>query len=152
MALTFPVFAQDGGGEKKEGPSQIEIAATGIAEIYKKDLKLSKEQYADLKQAYLKFLYYQAYNPGVPGIGCEKLEKTMTKILDEEQFKKWRAQDPNRPLTEAQKAEYKAKKKKLAYGETVRMSQTPPPADAPNGGAPAEGPKEGAPVPPDGAR
>ena len=98
--------------QERTGPSQVEISATGITEMYKKELQLSKEQYADVKQTYLKFLIYQAYNPDNRWIGCEKLEKNMRKILNEEQFKKWREIDPNRPMTEQEKSEEKAKKKK----------------------------------------
>lgn len=98
--------------QERNGPSQLEISATGITEVYKKELNLNKEQYAKVKQTYLKFMTYQAYNPDIKGIGCEKLEKTMQKILTEEQFKKWREIDPNRPLTDEEKAEMKKKKKK----------------------------------------
>jgi len=98
--------------QEHTGPSQLEISATGIAEMYKKELNLNKEQYADVKQTYIKFLTYQAYNPGNRWIGCDKLEKNMQKILSEEQFKKWREIDPNRPQTEEEKAAEKEQKKK----------------------------------------
>ena len=107
--FVLPTMAQDDGDGKEErtGPSQLEIAATGVAEIYKKELKLTKEQYPKVKQIYTKFLYHQGYYPERKEIGRDQLYKRMQKVLDEEQFEKWKTIEVNQPLSEKEKAELK---------------------------------------------
>lgn len=78
----------------------VRVRATAITEMFKKELKLDTKQYPKFRKAYISFINVRLSNPDAPDAGMKKLDKSLKKLLDAGQFRKWKELAPSVKIPE----------------------------------------------------